>query len=376
MRRQRSKRLIQWITAGFAAVVISAGAIPLLASLHNTFAAIGAYKCLQAAARRGANDDANPTNVRSRITVYNVETKTAHVVFTDDKLWEAPNWSPDGKYLLANSGGALYRIPAPSGVLIVEQASVDPKKREPQPERLSLDASYKVNNDHGLTRDGKWLAISAIRDGAQGSQVFIARENGSHPRLMTAASPSYFHSWSPDGLWFAFVAERGGPPFHIYRMAASGGEEQQLTTAQGFDDGPDYSPDGKWIYFNSNRAGGWDIWRMPADGAGPGDAKAERITSDAMEDWFPHPSPDGQWLVFLSFPPGTPGHDVKTDVELRLIPLPPSGSASPGGMPGAQPESGAIVVLQKFFGGQGTINVNSWSPDSKKFAFVSYERLP
>jgi TolB protein len=366
---ENSRRLIRWITAGFAVVVICAGVIPAVASLHHTFAAIGAYKRLQTAAQKSANEDANPSHVRSRITIYNIETKTARVVFTDDKLWEAPNWSPNGKYLLANSGGALYRIPVPSGMLIVERTPVDPKKRQPQPEKLSLDASYKVNNDHGITRDGNWLAISAVRDGAQASQVYIASANGSHPRLMTPASPSYFHAWSPDGLWFAFVAERGGPPFHIYRMAASGGEEQQLTAAQGFDDGPDYSPDGKWIYFNSNRAGGWDIWRMPPDGAGPGDVKAERVTSDAMEDWFPHPSPDGKWLVFLSFPPGTPGHDVKTDVELRMIPMPPDA-------PGLQPQNATIVVLQKFFGGQGTINVNSWSPDSKKFAYVSYERLP
>ena len=35
-----------------------------------------------------------------------------------------------------------------------------------------------------------------------------------------------------------------------------------------------------------------------------------------------------------------------------------------------------VHVLAKLFGGQGTINVPSWSPDSKKPAFVSYELLP
>lgn len=369
MSTEKSRRLIRWIIAEIAAVVICAGVMSLTASLRHTFATIGAFEHLQAEAQKSVDEEANPSHVRSHITIYNIETKTAHVVFTDYKLWEAPNWSPDRKYLLANSGGALYRIAAPTGVLIVESPRVDPKKRQPQPEKLSINESYTVNNDHGLTRDGKWLAISAIRNGAQASQVYIASADGSHPRLMTPDSPSYFHAWSPDGLWFAFVAYRGSPPFHIYRMAASGSKEEQLTSAPGFDDGPDYSPDGKWIYFNSNRAGGWDIWRMPADGAGPGDAKSERVTSDAMEDWFPHPSPDGKWLIFLSFPPGTPGHNAKTDVELRIIPMPPSA-------PGVQPKNEAIVVLQKFFGGQGTINVNSWSPDSKKFAYVSYERLP
>lgn len=360
---------IRLIATGFAAIVFCAAMIPLTDSLCPILGASGAFKWLQTAPQKGADEQANPTNVRSRITIYNIETKTARVVFTDDKLWEAPNWSPDGKYLLANSGGMLYRIPAPSGTLIVESPSADPKKRQPQPEKLSLDASYKVNNDHGVTRDGKWLAISAIREGAPSSQVYIASANGSHPRLMTPESPSYFHAWSPDGLWFAFVAYRGNPPFHIFRIAANGGKEEQLTSAPGFDDGPDYSPDGKWIYFNSNRSGGWDIWRMPADGAGAGDSRAERVTSDAVEDWFPHPSPDGKWLVFLSFPPGTPGHNAKTDIELRMMPMPRESA-------GVQPQNDTIVVLQKFFGGQGTINVNSWSPDSKKFAYVSYELLP
>jgi Tol biopolymer transport system component len=186
--------------------------------------------------------------------------------------------------------------------------------------------------------------------------------------------PSYFHGWSPDGRWLAFVAERNGN-FDIYRIpsdAAKDAKEERLTSDPGFDDGPDYSTDGKWIYINSNRDGGWNIWRFPADGAGPSDAKAERITNDAQEDWFPHPSPDGKWIAFLSFPPGTPGHDTKTSVHLRLIP------ASQGPAPAGPIEdwSDSIQILTEFFGGQGTINVNSWSPDSKKFAFVSYQLLP
>jgi Tol biopolymer transport system component len=135
-----------------------------------------------------------------------------------------------------------------------------------------------------------------------------------------------------------------------------------LTSNASYDDGPDYSPDGNWIYFNSDRSGSWDIWRMPTDGAGPGDQKAEQVTNDELEDWFPHPSPDGKWLVFLSFPKGTKGHDDRLEIELRIMPL-----------PGAKVKTEPIQVLAKVFGGQGTINVNSWSPDSTKFAFVSYE---
>jgi Tol biopolymer transport system component len=299
----------------------------------------------------------NPTHVRSKISIYDLESKSVHVVYSAGKLWEAPNWSPDGKYLLANSGGAIYRF-------------VLDAKGEAQPEKLALDSGYDCNNDKGISPDGKQLAFSAQHGSAQGSQVFVANSDGTKPQLLTPNTPSYFHGWSPDGRWLAFVAERGGN-FDIYRVSAGGGTEERLTSSPGFDDGPDYSPDGKWIYINSDRSGGWDIWRFPAEGAGASDAKAERVTGDAGEDWFPHPSPDGKWLVFLSFPPGTKSHDFKTAVDLRMIPMPASGA------PAKPPRNeDSIQKLTQFFGGQGSINVNSWSPDSKKFAFVSYELLP
>jgi TolB protein len=296
----------------------------------------------------------NPSNVRSKISIYDLDSKSIRVVYTADKLWEAPNWSPDGKYLLANSGGVLYRF----------TLNADGKA---QPEKLALDAAYECNNDHGITRDGKLLAFSAKHGSSLESQVFVASSDGANPRLLTPNSPSYFHGWSPDGKWLAFVGKRGDY-FNIFRIPVAGGGEQRLSSSPVADDGPDYSPDGKWIYINSNRSGGWDIWRFPPEGAGPGDAKAERITSDELEDWFPHPSPDGKWMVFLSFPKGTPGHNVKTNVQLRMIPMPQDAAGK-----GA---ASSIQVLTQIFGGQGTINVNSWSPDSRKFAFVSYELLP
>lgn len=318
----------------------------------------------------------NPSRVRSKISVYDLASRSVHVVYSDDKLWEAPNWSPDGKYLIANSGGKLYKF-------------VLDAKGEAQPGALGLDPGYRCNNDHGLSPDGKWLALSAERDSAKhgsakGSQVYVATADGAGPRMLTPRVPSYFHGWSPDGRWLAFVGQRGGN-FNIYRVPVNGGDEEKLTSHPGFDDGPDYSPDGKWIYINSYRSGGWDIWRFPSQGAGPDDSKTVRITADAKEDWFPHPSPDGQWLIFLSFPPGTQGHDVKTSVQLRLMPLHPSRAkaARPGtpalpadAVSGSSPDHDkTIQTLTEFFGGQGTINVNSWSPDSKKFAFVSYELL-
>ncbi len=291
----------------------------------------------------------------SKISIYDLRDKSVKTVYAADRVFEAPNWSPDGKYLLSNSEGRLYRIP------------VDAAKASP--EVINIDSTLRLNNDHAPSPDGKLIAFSASSPASRQSQVYLANADGSRAHVMVTATPSYFHGWSPDGRYLAYVLQHAGANgtpanYDIFRVPAEGGESQQLDSNPGYDDGPDYSPDGKWIYFNSDRAGGWDIWRIPADGAGPNDQQAERVTSDELEDWFPHPSPDGKWLLFLSFPKGTSTHDDRLPgVQLRIMPL-----------PGARLEQPPkIEVLATFSGGQGTINVNSWSPDAQRFAFVIYE---
>lgn len=287
----------------------------------------------------------------SRITIYDVERQSATLVHQADTVWEAPNWSRDGQFLLANSDGKLYRIPvAGAGA----------------PQALALDPSLRCNNDHDFSPDGKLIAISASSPASRQSQVYVANADGSNVRLIVSAAPAYFHGWSPDGKYLSFVANRDKKQYDLYRVPAAGGEEERLTSDPANDDGTDYAPDGKWIYFNSERGGGWNIWRIPADGAGPEDRKAQRLTSDAPEDWFPHPSPDGKWVLFLSFPPGTQGHnDRGARIQLRMIPA-----------PGDTVREVAPKVITEIIGGQGTINVNSWSPDSKRFAYVTYEVKP
>lgn len=278
--------------------------------------------------------------VKSFVTIYNVADGSKKVVYTAEGFYQAPNWSPDGKYLLLNTPGKLWRF------------SLDASKME----AVNTGSVKSINNDHGISKDGKWFAIS-------GGQVYVLPSAGGEPRQVTNAIPSYFHGFSPDGRWLAYCAKRGDN-FDIYRIAFEGGAEQRLTTNAGYDDGPEYSPDGKWIYFNSNRSGSWDIWRMPASGAGANDAKAERLTGDDYEDWFPHLSPDGKWIVFLSFEKGIPDHPANKNVVLRMM-------SAPGNKPGTP----RIREVVKLFGGQGTMNVSSWSPDSTRFAYVSYELL-
>jgi Tol biopolymer transport system component len=287
---------------------------------------------------------------RSKITVYDFASRSTKTVYEADQHIEAPNWSRDGRFLLVNSGGNLYRLPL---------------EGTPKLEKIELGGAYRCNNDHDFSPDGKLIAFSASSPESRQSQVYVANADGSGVRLLTPAAPSYFHGWSPDGKWLAFVGRREGK-FELFRVPVSGGAEERLTSAGAYDDGPEYSPDGRWIYFNSDRSGGWDIWRMPASGAGPKDVKAERVTHDEWEDWFPHVSPDRRRTVFLSFPPGTKGHnEIMDGVVLRRMPT-----------PGRRAEPEHIEILTKFYGGQGTINVNSWSPDSKRFAYVVYEPIP
>ncbi len=295
---------------------------------------------------------------RSKMAIYTLADKSIRAVYESDQTFEAPNWSLDGKHLIFNTGGRLYRLP-------VDVAN-------PAPEVIDIDASLRLNNDHAPSPDGKLIGFSASSPAVRQSQVYVSNADGSNVRMVASATPSYFHGWSPDGKYLAYVHQHPGPNggpanYDIFRVPVGGGAPEQLNSNPAYDDGPEYSPDGKWIYYNTDRSGGWDIWRIPANGAGPNDQKAQQITNDELEDWFPHFSPDRKWMLFLSFVKGTKTHGEKLPgTQLRMMP-------APGARPAKSPQ---IQVLTTFFGGQGTINVNSWSPDSKRFAYVIYEPLP
>ena len=292
-------------------------------------------------------------HLRSRIFIYDLRDGSSHLVYTEDSIWEAPNWSPDGKYLISNHNGRIYKL-----MLRADGTAT------PQP--LAIPENLSCNNDKALSPSGAKLAFSATPPGGKGSEVFVADAGGENTRQMTTETPSYFHGWSPDSTTLAFVAQRNGSgQYDIYSMPAAGGPEKRLTMNIHQDDGPDYSPDGKWIYINSDRSGKEAIWRFPADGAGPDDVKAEMVVSDALEDWFPHIAPDGKRMVYIGYPAGTPTHNPRNvNIELKLVAIDHDKVAA------------SRKTLIKATGGQGTMNVNSWAPDSERFAYVTYEVLP
>ena len=269
----------------------------------------------------------------SEIVIFDTTNGSETVILTVDQHIEAPNWTPDGQALIINGGGLLYRLALDA------------------PELMPIDTGFatQCNNDHGISPDGKTLAISdSTEDGA--STIYTLPITGGAPVRVTEKSPSYWHGWSPDGATLAYVANRGAG-YEVYTIPVTGGDETQISFDFDHCDGPDYTPDGKWIWFNGERDGQVALWRISAAGG-----NAQKMTDDNRVNWFPHPSPDGTRILYLSYENGTKGHPANKQVELRMMPV----------------DGGDSETLTSLLGGQGTINVPCWAPDSRKFAFVRY----
>jgi TolB protein len=278
-----------------------------------------------------------------RMEIMNISDGIRKVIFEKPGRFEAPNWMPDGKKLLFNMDGLLYKILVEGGV----------------PEKLNTDFAKNLNNDHGISFDGKLLAISSSRQGLPGggSTVYVLQLEGGVPKLITENTPSYFHGWAPNNKELVYVAIRNDKTvFNIYRNSIDGGKEVALTDIKTGEhvDGCEYSPDGKYIYYNGHYTGinTMQIWRIKPDGSG-----REQLTFDNYNNWFPHISPDGKWMVIISFPPDIDpnSHPSYKRCMLRILPV----------------DGGEPRVLAYLYGGQGTINVPSWSPDSKQIGLVS-----
>jgi TolB protein len=278
----------------------------------------------------------------SRLTVIDAVSGVQAIIFEAYEIIEAPNWTPDGKAMIFNAGGELWRIDA---------------EGRSTPERIETGRLRDLNNDHVLSPDGQTLYVSSD-DG----HLYRLPLGGGEPVRVSNSHDTpfhyYLHGISPDGATLAYVAVEGkgdARRINLFTIPSAGGPDTRLSDIAKPNDGPEFSPDGAWIYFNSERAsdqpGHAQIFRMRPDGS-----DVEQLTFDARVNWFPHLAPDGRTMVYLSYPEGTLGHPADRQVILRLL----------------HPDGGEPRDLTAFFGGQGTINVNSWAPDSRRLAFVSY----
>lgn len=272
--------------------------------------------------------------MRSSVEIFNIRTRENRVVWQTPELFEAPNWSPDGTYLLLNSEGLLYRLSLDGDATV---------------EKVDTGFASACNNDHGISPDGAFYAISDKVEFNK-SAIYLMPSAGGPPKLMTRNLPSYWHGWAPDGKSFAYCGIRD-EVFDIYAMDIDSGLETRLTHGEGRNDGPDYSADGQWIYFNSSRTGRMQIWRVRVGGG-----EVERITDSEYGDWFPHPSPRGDKLIVVSYDGDVFDHPRDLHVRVRLM----------------DTDGKNEETLFELFGGQGTMNSPNWSPDGDEFAYVRY----
>ena len=286
---------------------------------------------------KGVADQNTQMTLGSNLELLEVASGKRDIIYTVPYSIQAPNATPDGKSLVFNDyKGLIYRMDLAS-------KTISP---------INTGSVTNNNNDHVISFNGNMLGLSSTVRSLGGSVIYTVPISGGIPKQITPKGPSYLHGWSPDGNSLVFCGDRNGE-FDVYKIPSGGGPEIRLTDSKGLDDGPEYTPDGKYIYFNSVRSGSMQIWRMKPDGKDP-----EQVTNDEFNNWFAHISPDGKWIVFISFlkeevQPGI--HPPYKHVYIRLMPF-------GGGIP---------KVIAYLYGGQGSINTPSWSPDSKRVAFIS-----
>ena len=278
------------------------------------------------------------SKISSNLYLYDLIKKKSKLLKSENRHIEAPNWDPNNNFLIINSNGRLEKYDTEGNYIGV----------------IPTGSLNKCNNDHGISYDGKNLFFSSGKRKIKGHSSFIYKVSilGGKPELLTENSPSYWHGVSPNGKDIVYTAKRNNN-YDIYIMNIDEKKEVRLTFAQGLDDGPEYSPDGKFIYFNSFREGKMEIWRMLIDGS-----SQEKLTHDDYSNWFPHVAPDNKKFVFLSYVEDQKqNHPFGKNVKLRLYNLITKSIED---------------ITPTFIGGQGTINVSSWSPDGTKFAYISY----
>jgi Tol biopolymer transport system component len=276
----------------------------------------------------------------SYIQTVDIKTGKIDTILIAEGRYEAPNWHPDS-YLVLNFSGKIYKL-----------GLADKQLTE-----INTGSINQIMEDHGLLPDGRWIVITSFDMGTYSQKVYkfsvhIVPATGGQPKKIISPELSFWHGWSPDGKTIAYC---GGSynNLDVYTIPVEGGAAKRLTNAQGLDDGPDYSADGRYIYFHSYRSGRMQIWRMHTDGS-----QQEQMTFDKNANWFPHPSPSNKWVAYIAYTTDEKqNHPFGKNVKLCLM----------------NPKTKTVKdITPVFYGGAGTINTPSWSPDSRKVAFVSY----
>jgi Tol biopolymer transport system component len=268
------------------------------------------------------------------------------VRYTAPIHFEDPNWTPDGKALIFDQSGTLQSFTLDNGIHPIDTTI----PRSTSSTLIPTGPQTKINGDHGISPDGTLIALGNQDPDGQ-ARIYVVPTSGGTPKRITPSGPAYFHGWSPDARTISYTTLHGDNP-DAYAIPVAGGPAALLAPKS---DAAEFSPDGQWIIFQSSTTGHMQIWRMHPDGSAQ-----EQLLVSETSDWFPHISPDGKMIAFLAYKPGTQGHPANQDVEIRVLSL----------------ADRKVRTLAKLLGGRGSMNVPSWSPDSKMLAFTSYMLLP
>lgn len=282
------------------------------------------------------------TNTRectdSELCTLDTQTGEVKIVYQTQGIIEAPNWLSNGD-MIFNGEGHLYRMDYKSGAVV----------------QIDTGRCNQCNNDHVISPDEKFIAIS--NNDSDGSRIYILPITGGEPICVVDKPHSYLHGWSPDGKELSYCAFRpidDEMTVDIYTVSIHGGDERRITDGIGYNDGAEYAPDGKTIWFNSTRSGLMQIHQVACDGS-----EQKQLTTSNANNWFGHVSPDGKKVVYISYRKGEldpAEHLPNMRVSLWIMDV----------------DGNNQRKLLDLFGGQGTINVNSWNQDNRHIAFVQY----
>lgn len=112
-----------------------------------------------------ASDDAG---LASELCVHDMSTGEIRIVLRHAGRIEAPNWTRDGAALIVNAQGRIWRVPLDS------------------PRLVPIDTGFAVacNNDHGVSPDGRTLAISDKTETGM-SCIYTLPLDGGAPRRVS-----------------------------------------------------------------------------------------------------------------------------------------------------------------------------------------------
>jgi Tol biopolymer transport system component len=198
---------------------------------------------------------------------------------------------------------------SPSAERTLLAAPFDLRRLEVTGDAVALSQGIGVTTngvDLALSDDGTLIYLSSPSDGSGAmTPVIVARDGSSRP-----IDPAWKESFSslavsPAGDQIA-VSIIGREGEHIWVKNLDGSPPAKRTFEGPSHQRPEYTPDGRALVYYNNLGGGFDLWRVPADGSG----RAEVFVDEARDVVEAEFTPDGRWIIVRTNALQAPGADI------------------------------------------------------------------